>query len=166
MKSKRAIAKVDPMPTPDSGVLVRDLRELIQRSRQMVSRGVNAALALLHWQVGQRVRTDLLRQKRAEYGHEIVALRRQLSRTHFKWILCLKDLLQHEFHLSWATTDCWSVHPWAIACFNSQKGRPIGSTPSAMAPIACLKPTCTTAVTQTPLHDRDAGPHRSCHCSR
>lgn len=80
MKSKRAIAKVDPMPTPDSGGGVRDLRELIQRSRQMVSRGVNAALALLHWQVGQRVRTDLLQQKRAEYGHEIVAtVSRQLS---------------------------------------------------------------------------------------
>jgi hypothetical protein len=32
---------------------------------------VNAGLTLLYWQIGQRIRTDVLQKKRAEYGEEI-----------------------------------------------------------------------------------------------
>jgi len=61
-------------------VLLTDVRQLILAARQTVARGVNAALVLLHWQIGQRVRKDILGEKRAEYGEEIVAtLSRQLT---------------------------------------------------------------------------------------
>ncbi len=65
---------------PTSKALVRDLRELITQARQDVTRQVNSALVLLYWRVGQRIRRDILREKRAEYGEQIVAaLGRQLE---------------------------------------------------------------------------------------
>lgn len=50
-----------------------DLRQLIAEARQDVARQVNSALVLLYWRVGQRIRRDVLKEKRAEYGEEIVA---------------------------------------------------------------------------------------------
>lgn len=65
---------------PASKALVRGLRELIAQARQDVTRQVNSALVLLYWRVGQRIRRDILREKRAEYGEQIVAaLGRQLE---------------------------------------------------------------------------------------
>jgi predicted nuclease of restriction endonuclease-like (RecB) superfamily len=52
--------------------LLKDLRELIAEARQDVARQVNAALVLLYWRIGQRIRQDILKEKRAEYGEEIV----------------------------------------------------------------------------------------------
>ena len=60
--------------------LLQDVRELILTARQGVARGVNAALVMLHWQIGHRVHRDILHEKRAGYGNEIVStLSRQLS---------------------------------------------------------------------------------------
>jgi len=64
--------------TPKS--LLKDLRELIAEARQDVARQVNSALVLLYWRVGKRIRQDILKQKRAKYGEEIVAtLSKQLT---------------------------------------------------------------------------------------
>jgi predicted nuclease of restriction endonuclease-like (RecB) superfamily len=52
--------------------LVAELRDLIAATRQTVAQGVNSALVLLYWQVGQRIRTDILGHKRAGYGEQIV----------------------------------------------------------------------------------------------
>ena len=71
-----------PSVTPDaqSPTLLTDVRELIVSTRQTVARGVNAALVLLYWKVGERIRRDVLKEKRAEYGEEIVStLSRQLA---------------------------------------------------------------------------------------
>lgn len=57
----------------DSVVLASELRELILTARRTVARGVNVALVLLHWKIGQRIRTAILGEKRAGYGQEIVA---------------------------------------------------------------------------------------------
>ena len=32
----------------------------------------NAALTMLHWQIGRRIRQDILREQRADYGDQIV----------------------------------------------------------------------------------------------
>lgn len=53
-------------------VLLADLRVLIAATRQTVAQGINSALVLLYWQIGQRIHTDILGQKRAEYGEQIV----------------------------------------------------------------------------------------------
>jgi len=52
--------------------LFQDLRSLIIEARQDVARQVNSALVLLYWRVGQRIHQDILKEKRAEYGEEIV----------------------------------------------------------------------------------------------
>jgi len=53
-------------------VLLKDLRELITAARQDVARQVNSALVLLYWRVGRRIRQDILKEKRAEYGEQIL----------------------------------------------------------------------------------------------
>jgi predicted nuclease of restriction endonuclease-like (RecB) superfamily len=61
--------------------LLKDLRDLIHEARQDVARQVNSALVLLYWRVGKRIRHDILKEKRAGYGKEIVpTLSRQLVR--------------------------------------------------------------------------------------
>lgn len=67
-RSTGMVVRIKPNPS----ALTSDLRELILSSRQTVARGVNAALVLLYWQIGRRIRTDILREKRAEYGEEIL----------------------------------------------------------------------------------------------
>jgi predicted nuclease of restriction endonuclease-like (RecB) superfamily len=64
-----------PTLNPDAAprTLLTDVRELIVSTRQTVARGVNAALLLLYWKVGERIRRDVLKEKRAEYGEEIVS---------------------------------------------------------------------------------------------
>jgi len=80
MKPKRATANAVTQTGANPAVLVSDVRELILSARQTVARGVNAALVVLHWQIGQRIRKDILAEQRAEYGEEIVAtVSRQLS---------------------------------------------------------------------------------------
>ena len=60
--------------------LLKDLRELIAEARQDVARQVNSTLVLLYWRVGKRIRQDILKEKRAEYGEQIVsAVSRELA---------------------------------------------------------------------------------------
>ena len=75
MKRKLALTKTSsplPIRSGPKGLLT-DLREIIVNARQSVATTVNAALTMLHWQIGRRIREDILQQKRAEYGEEIVA---------------------------------------------------------------------------------------------
>ena len=52
--------------------LLSEVRELILNTRQTVARGVNAALTMLYWQVGDHIHKDILKEKRAGYGEGIV----------------------------------------------------------------------------------------------
>ncbi len=63
-----------------SRALLGDLRQLIAEARQDVARQVNSALVLLYWRVGTRIRQDILKEKRADYGRQIVsAVGRELT---------------------------------------------------------------------------------------
>jgi hypothetical protein len=46
--------------------------ELIEATRAGVAQAVNAALVALYWQVGSRIRTDVLHNRRAGYGEKIL----------------------------------------------------------------------------------------------
>ena len=60
--------------------LLPELRELILAARSRVAIAVNTGLTLLYWQLGDRIRREILKERRAEYGAEIVsALGRQLE---------------------------------------------------------------------------------------
>ena len=74
-------AKKPALPAVASkpGALAADIRQLIEVARQQVAQAVNAGLTTLYWQIGTRIRQDILKERRAEYGAEIVAtLSRQL----------------------------------------------------------------------------------------
>jgi hypothetical protein len=55
-----------------SDTLFQDLRVLIIEARQDVARQVNSAMVFLYWRVGKRIRQDILKEKRAEYGEQIL----------------------------------------------------------------------------------------------
>jgi predicted nuclease of restriction endonuclease-like (RecB) superfamily len=60
--------------------LINDLRRLIAETRQGIAQTVNSGLVALYWNIGARIRTEMLKEARAEYGLKIVhALSAQLS---------------------------------------------------------------------------------------
>lgn len=53
---------------------------MIDQARQSIATAINASLTILYWQVGKRIRKEILQNERAEYGQKIVAtVSRQLS---------------------------------------------------------------------------------------
>lgn len=60
--------------------LLTDLRGMIDHARGSIASTVNARLTMLYWQIGNRIRKEILRDQRAEYGRAIVAaVARQLT---------------------------------------------------------------------------------------
>lgn len=55
-----------------SPVLLQELRELIGGTRSRVARQINTELVMLNWHVGYRIRKEILKEERAEYGKQIV----------------------------------------------------------------------------------------------
>ncbi|HEX3729703.1 MAG TPA: DUF1016 N-terminal domain-containing protein [Opitutaceae bacterium] len=49
-----------------------ELRGLILAAREQVAQAVNAGLTLLYWEVGGRIRREVLHEKRAAYGKQIL----------------------------------------------------------------------------------------------
>jgi len=96
MDKTRAMTK---FPKP-SDTLFQDLRSLIIEARQDVARRVNSALAVLYWRVGKRIRQDIPKEKRAEYGEEILST---LSRK-----------LAAEFGNGFSTRNLWHMIGFAI----------------------------------------------------
>lgn len=67
--SKRAsVPPKSLVPKP----LLKDLRGLIESARERVATQVNAEITLLYWRIGERIRKDILKEKRAGYGEEIL----------------------------------------------------------------------------------------------
>jgi predicted nuclease of restriction endonuclease-like (RecB) superfamily len=80
MPKKLALTKVSAKPTRGVAPLLADVRGLILAAREQVARAVDSGLVTLYWHIGRRVHLDLLKEKRAEYGAQIVAaLGRQLE---------------------------------------------------------------------------------------
>ncbi|WP_044302270.1 DUF1016 N-terminal domain-containing protein [Rhodopirellula sallentina] len=64
--------------------LVSELSDLISEAHTGFVRTVNATMVSLYWQVGTRIRTDILQNKQVEYRKQIcVTLSRQLIWSHF-----------------------------------------------------------------------------------
>jgi len=67
---KRSLTKTDSSGLISDG-LVDELRELIVQTRSNVAETVNTALVNLYWEIGTRIRSEVLGNERAEYGKEI-----------------------------------------------------------------------------------------------
>jgi predicted nuclease of restriction endonuclease-like (RecB) superfamily len=57
----------------DFSELLTDLIEIIHSGKFLASQTLNSALVLTYWSIGERLHKDILQEKRAEYGKEIVA---------------------------------------------------------------------------------------------
>ena len=52
--------------------LFTDIARLIDESKSYVAYTVNATLTILYWKIGKRINDEVLNNKRAEYGKQIV----------------------------------------------------------------------------------------------
>lgn len=69
------LKKIDP-----EQLLFSDISSLIENSKKYVAHNVNSTITLLYWKIGKRINIDILQNKRAEYGKQIVvSLTRQLE---------------------------------------------------------------------------------------
>jgi predicted nuclease of restriction endonuclease-like (RecB) superfamily len=60
--------------------LMTDLKELVTKTKSQVAVQINSAMVVLYWEIGQRINEDILGNKRAEYGKEvIIQISQQLS---------------------------------------------------------------------------------------
>ena len=71
-ETKREIAKADDGSAVATGLLT-ELRDLIHQARTGAARAINSAQVLLYWEIGRRIRTEILDEKRAPYGAEILS---------------------------------------------------------------------------------------------
>lgn len=55
------------------GELLLELRGLIEQARQHVAQTANSTVTMLYWHVGLRIRREVLKDTRADYGEQIVA---------------------------------------------------------------------------------------------
>jgi len=87
-----------------------DIHRLIDSARSRMVSFANTELTMLCWHVGERLRVEILKEKRAEYGEQIVStLSSVLSWSHFKEIIYLKKDIQRNFYAEMCRLERWSV---------------------------------------------------------
>ena len=62
-----------PVASIPDGQLVTDIRRLIDEAKTHAATAINAALTLLYWRVGNRIRREILGGTRAFYGDQVMA---------------------------------------------------------------------------------------------
>ncbi len=140
VKKKMAVVKQKP------NQLIKNICEVVEKSKENVARVINQQLTLMYWQIGNLIRHHILQSKRAEYGEQIIeilsiqltalygkgwsksqlwnclytvetfrdkrilsTLSGELSWSHFKEIIYLKDKLQRDFYIALCRHEHWSV---------------------------------------------------------
>ncbi len=71
-KNQESLQKRNTADLAKPSELLSELRLLIEQTRTRVAQTVNSELVLLYWQIGARIRADILQNERAEYGEEIL----------------------------------------------------------------------------------------------
>jgi len=71
-KKPKAELVAEKLATPTENSLLGDIRGLIVAAREQTARAVNSTLVAMYWQIGRRIREDVLQNERAEYGKEIL----------------------------------------------------------------------------------------------
>ncbi len=52
--------------------LFSEIKQMIEESRQSAAQAVNAGLTAMYWNIGKRINEEVLENKRAEYGKQIL----------------------------------------------------------------------------------------------
>lgn len=50
-----------------------EIKQLIDESRKQVAVQVNSTMTMLYWNIGRRIKEEVLQDKRAEYGKQVIA---------------------------------------------------------------------------------------------
>ena len=66
----RETQETEPVTVPPA--LLGDLQSLIESARVRVAVGVNAGMVLLYWDIGERIKIEVLKKERAAYGEQVV----------------------------------------------------------------------------------------------
>ena len=53
--------------------LFEQIKNLIEQTKNNVAISVNSSLTIMYWNIGKLINNEILQNKRAEYGKEIVA---------------------------------------------------------------------------------------------
>ncbi len=56
-----------------ANILLDDIKSIITQARQRVISTVNTELVFMNWQIGCLIKTEVIKDKRSEYGEQIVA---------------------------------------------------------------------------------------------
>ncbi|TGO02122.1 cytoplasmic protein [Candidatus Thiomargarita nelsonii] len=65
--------------------LFLDIKQLIDKTRLGVSQTINVGLTMLYWNIGKRINDEILKNKRADYGKQIIStLGKQLEEQYGK----------------------------------------------------------------------------------
>jgi len=59
-------------PKRDENLLFKDISEIINKRRRQVSVAVNSNLILLYWEIGRRIKSNILNNKRADYSKQVI----------------------------------------------------------------------------------------------
>jgi DUF1016 N-terminal domain len=131
---------------PQVDNLVGELRGMIDQARSSIASTINSTLTVLYWHIGSRIRGEILKDERAEYGKKIVAtvsrqltrdygkgflekslwrmiqfaevfpeeqivvsLIRQLSWSHFRLLIPIKDTDKRDFYAEMCRVERWNV---------------------------------------------------------
>jgi len=79
----RKNAKASSSGKDPPSLLLQDVRGLIDAARKRVAVTAHAELTILYWQVGHRIRSEVLRDRRAEYGQAVIeGLSQDLTRAY------------------------------------------------------------------------------------
>jgi len=68
--NKQSTAKIKQNP------LFTEIKTLIEESKQKIAVEINSTITMLYWHIGSKIKTNILNNKRAEYGQETI---KQLS---------------------------------------------------------------------------------------
>ncbi|MEN6444063.1 MAG: PDDEXK nuclease domain-containing protein [Methanoregula sp.] len=73
-KTSEAISRdtLDRKSSPVPPALLGDLQALIESARVRVAIGVNSEMVLLYWDIGERIRKEILKDERAAYGKQVL----------------------------------------------------------------------------------------------
>jgi len=63
---------MDNNSLPTNNELLKDLMSIIEHGKRELSVRVNSQLILVYWQIGKRINEDILQDKRAQYGKQVI----------------------------------------------------------------------------------------------
>lgn len=67
-----------------NNILFEQIKNLIEQTKNNVAVAVNSSLTMMYWNIGKLINDEILQNKRAEYGKEIIATVSQQLQDNFK----------------------------------------------------------------------------------